>query len=266
MPGREARLAEERRLLVARDAGDRDARAAAPRSAVVADRAARGRPRAGSTARGMSRMREQLVVPVAARGCRRAACARRCVTSVTCTAPPVSCQSEPRVDGAEGELAALGALARARDVVQQPRELGAREVRHRARGPVRCARKAASWPACRSASHRDAVRRSCQTMALATGRPVARSQSTRRLALVGDADGRRRRRAARPALRRAPGRPRRAGCARSPAGRARPSPAAGRSGGILAGQRRAAGRRGRRRWRASWWCPGRGREWPSCRL
>jgi hypothetical protein len=38
--------------------------------------------------------------------------------------------------------------------------------------------KTASYPAARSASHAGAVRRSCHTIALATGRPVARSHST----------------------------------------------------------------------------------------
>ena len=49
---------------------------------------------------------------------------------------------------------------------------------------------AASRPCARSRSHNGAVRRSCQTMALWIGLPVSRSQSTRGLALVGNADGR----------------------------------------------------------------------------
>ena len=35
---------------------------------------------------------------------------------------------QPRIDGAEGEFAALGAIARAGDVVENPLELGAGEV------------------------------------------------------------------------------------------------------------------------------------------
>ena len=118
-------------------------------------------------------------------GCRGARAARRpsrsvwmlkssvreaLVTSVTCARAAGELPGEPGVDGAEGELAALGALARARHVVEQPGELGAREVgvEHEARS---ARANSGSCPACRRASHRDAVRRSCHTIALATGRP-----------------------------------------------------------------------------------------------
>ena len=50
------------------------------------------------------------------------------LTSVTCAAPPVSFQTSQRVDGAERELAGLGPRARARDVVENPRDLAPREV------------------------------------------------------------------------------------------------------------------------------------------
>ena len=50
------------------------------------------------------------------------------VTSVTCT-PAGQAPDQPAVDGAEGQLAALGPLARAGHVVEQPVDLGRREVR-----------------------------------------------------------------------------------------------------------------------------------------
>ena len=46
-----------------------------------------------------------------------------------------------------------------------------------------------SSPCARSCAHKGSVRRSCQTMALCTGRPVRRFHSSGGLALVGDADG-----------------------------------------------------------------------------
>ena len=42
---------------------------------------------------------------------------------------PAELEQQPAVDGAEGQLAALGARARARNLVEQPGELGAGEVR-----------------------------------------------------------------------------------------------------------------------------------------
>ena len=80
----------------------------------------------------------------------------------------------------------------------------------------------------------------------------------RRLALVRDADGRDVARSQVRAAERLDGDARSAS-PRSPAGRARPSPASGRSAGTPAGRRRRRRRRGRRGWRASWWFPGRGR-------
>ena len=94
---------------------------------------------------------------------------------------------QPGVDGAEGKLAALGRGARAGHVVEQPGELGAGEVGVEDQ-PGLLAEAAARGRARFSASHAGAVRRSCQTMALASGSPVLRFQTQRRLALVGDAD------------------------------------------------------------------------------
>ena len=50
-------------------------------------------------------------------------------------------------------------------------------------------RTSGRWPAAASSSHRSAVRRSCQTIARCSGRPVRPAPRDHRLALVGDADG-----------------------------------------------------------------------------
>ena len=151
--------------------------------------------------------------------------------SVQCTRAAGELPDEPGVDGAEGEFAALGARPRAGHVVEQPGELGAGEigVEHQP-GLAREQRRVA---AARSSSQIAAVRRSCQTMALAIGRPVARSQTTvvsRWLVMPMAAMSAR--------ARSGPGQRSRSDAGlrspRSPARRARPSPAAGRSAGIPA--------------------------------
>ncbi len=50
------------------------------------------------------------------------------VASVACTLPSVSRHKQVAVDGAEQELAALGARARARHMVEDPGDLGAGEI------------------------------------------------------------------------------------------------------------------------------------------
>jgi hypothetical protein len=80
------------------------------------------------------------------------------------------------VDRAEGEFAFLGPRARAVDMIEDPGELGAREIgieqqpglrAHHRLGAVGLQLLAAS-----------AVRRSCHTIALWIGLPVARSHTT----------------------------------------------------------------------------------------
>ena len=81
------------------------------------------------------------------------------------------------VDRAEREFAALGARARARDIVEHPGDLGRREIGieqqagalgdQSARGRRASARRKVG-----------AVRRSCQTIALWIGAPVARFQTS----------------------------------------------------------------------------------------
>ena len=121
-----AGLAEERRLLVAGDSGDGD---------FGAENVLRGRAvdMGGGKHLGKHRARhaedsKQLLVPFAAvdvveHGARGVARIR----DVELAARELP--REPRVDGAEGELAALGARAQAGDVVEQPLDLGRGEIR-----------------------------------------------------------------------------------------------------------------------------------------
>ena len=169
----EAGLTEERRLLVARDAGDRDARRrSSPASVSPYDARSWDAPRAACCARD-AEARQELLVPAQPSRCRTAACATRWSTSVTCTAPPVRFQTSQRVDRAERELAAFGACrARRATLSRIQRDLGRRRSRRRAR--ARCARgPSARGPARLSSSQMPAVRRHCHTIAL--DRPARRS-------------------------------------------------------------------------------------------
>ena len=99
------------------------------------------------------------------------------------------------------------ASARARapgDVVEQPGDLGRAEVRVDDEPGLLADARPPCPASFLSSSQTSAVRRHCQTMAQSMGSRVARSQTTRRLALVGDADGRDVVRRARPARCRAP--------------------------------------------------------------
>ena len=187
MPGREAGLAEQRRLLVAGHAGDRDRRAEQARrrsspkiAAVVADL---GQQRA--------RDAEQLAAarrPSAASRMSNSSVRLALVASVAWTAPPVRRHSR-KLSIVPNASSPRSARSRAPGhVVEHPGELGRRRNRGRAAG--RFARgPAASAPVVPSAARTaSAVRRSCQTMARWIGSPVARSQTHHRLALVGDAD------------------------------------------------------------------------------
>ena len=130
----EARLAEQRALLVAGDAADRDRRAEQVGASVVAERrgstdAPRAAPRAARRAPAAARRSTRR----AAR--RRAACATRCWRrwrgprrARRRRRAAGEQPHQPGVDGAEGELAAPRRSARAGDVVEQPGELGAGEV------------------------------------------------------------------------------------------------------------------------------------------
>ena len=176
------------------------------------------------------------------------------VTSVTCTppsTPPVRFQSTQRVGRAEEEVAGLGLLAGALDVLEDPDDLRAGEVG--AEGQADDVLEALD-----AAVGRESVDDLLRAGVLPDDRVVDGLAGVlvpdhRGLALVGDADG----------LdvvagdvgpRRVPGRSPRGCSPRSPWGCARPSRPAGRSARARAGRSRRSSPSGRRRWRA-----GRGR-------
>ena len=173
---REARLAEQRRLLVAGDAAHRHARPArAVAGAVMPKRPLDGRT-SGRHERGHAEQRRAAPATTPARRCRRAACGSR--STVRWRARRRGAAGEvpqhPRVDGAERQVG--GALDAA--FGEQPLELRRREVRveHEAGAG---AHERLGGPRPSSASHRAAVRRSCQTMrAVQRPRRCARSHAT----------------------------------------------------------------------------------------
>ena len=221
-PRVEAGLAEQRRLLVAEDAGDRACR----RSRCPSPRRRpprRSGSRAAST-RGMPISSSARLVPVERLEVHQQRARRVGHVGRRAAAPPVRFHSTQRVHRPERQLAVLRALARAVDVVEDPLDLRARRSRSRA---------AARWP---RAAGPPVVAASSRTMrvgarVLPDDRVVDRLAGLavpddRRLALVGDADRRdvaRLEVASRPARRRSP----RACAARPPSRRARPSPPCG---------------------------------------
>ena len=191
----------------------------------------------GSSAGGTPNSSQQLLVPVAAvdveqQGARGVG--RVGGVHLAAGQPP----EQEAVDRAEGELAGLGRRARAVDVVEQPGDLGGGEIGIEQQAGLRRDRRlvAVARAALRRAS---AVRRSCQTMALWIGLPVARSQTiavSRWLVMPmrGDVLGRD------AGLRHAPRARSRPSRARSPRDRARPSPAPDRSARTPAARSRPA--------------------------
>ena len=186
MPGTAAALAEQRRLLVARDAGDRDAGGEAGRPRSRAAMPLEAHTCGSRRARNVEQL-EQLLVPL----------------------PPVDVV-EQRARGvalighvrrAARELPDEPAVDRCRTRARPPRRARARRARCRAatrawsrrnrrRAPGRSSRvMRGSRPRARSASQAAAVRRSCQTIALAIGSPGRAIPHHGGLALVGDADG-----------------------------------------------------------------------------
>ena len=83
---------------------------------------------------------------------------------------------EPRIHGPEQQIARLGLFARAGHVLKNPADFRAGKigVEHE----PRLFREQAGFPCSRRLSQKPAVRRSCQTMALYTGAPVLRFQTT----------------------------------------------------------------------------------------
>ncbi len=254
--GREAALPDRRRLLVAGDAEDADRPAEQ-----IRQRSCRSRRRSRAP-RGSSEPGTPNSVAAAPRPSRRVRISNSSVraalvASVACTLPPVSRQSRKLSTVPKASRPGSG-----RRRARRRRGRAARRSwwrRNTDRAAARCvAAIAGSWPAARSAAQASAVRRSCQTMALWIGLPVARSQTIvvsrwlvmpiAAMSLGADAGLRHRvahgRDRRRPDLLRIvldPAR-RRIDLARTPAARSRPARA-----------------RHRTRSRASRWCPGRWR-------
>src|SRR5581483_12156499 len=126
LPGVPARLPEERRLLVARDAGNRQRRAEDRRRGLGDDAAAVDDARQDGG--GYAEFAEHPFVPVAiAQVEQHRARGVGGVDDVARAAGEVP--DEPAVDGTEGELAGLGAALQASaSVVEQPAQLRAGEV------------------------------------------------------------------------------------------------------------------------------------------
>ena len=181
--GAVAALAEERRLLVAGDSGYGDRRA--EQFGRGHTERVRRRIHIGQDRARHAQDLEQLVVPVAgadveqqrARGVRRIGDVRAALREIP---------RDPCVDRAERELSALGADARARNVVEQPRELRAREIRVEHEAGLRAHRFLGARRAQLGALRRGAtVLPHDRVVERLTGLPIPQHSG---LALVGDAD------------------------------------------------------------------------------
>ena len=199
----DARLPEQRGLLVAGDAAHRHREPGRALGHGHAEAAARRRDRRAGTPRGTSNSAASSSdhAPRADVVEHRAARVRRIGRVHAAVGAAGEVPEDPRVDGAEREVGVGGDAARraAATRASSPRSTGRARARSRggsaARGPRRAARRSAA-----------AVRRSCQTIARCRGRPVRAVPDHDRLALVGDADRgdrSRPRRRARPRPRRA---------------------------------------------------------------
>ena len=174
-PGLGAVLAEQRRLLIARDARDRNAVGQAGHALRLGEPARRGAD-LGQHRRRHAEQRAQLGIEaprpdVEQQRARRVGDVGR--VRLAARQPP----DQEAVDGAERDLAApRRARAGPRRCPASTRSSSPRST-DPAPGPSARAR-AGSCPAAFSSAHIGAVRRSCQTMALPTGRPSARSHSS----------------------------------------------------------------------------------------
>ena len=169
LAGREAGLAEERRLLVARRSRRRGTRA--PRSSASPTTPLDGTIR-GSTSRGHRKRASSSSSH--ASGSRSSSIVRDALeTSVTCTARPSASRASQRVDRAEGKVARERRASSHSSFVAEKYGSGTRPVRSRISSTG-------------SSAQRAAVRRSCQTIAGGSA-PVAVPDDGR-LALVRDPD------------------------------------------------------------------------------
>ena len=184
MPRSVHALAEEGRLLVARDPRDRDRPREEPSRRVAVDLAARAH--LGEHGARDAEHVEQLVVPVARVDVvQQGPAGVRGVGDVERAAGQLP--DEPGVHRAEAELAALGPLPGALDVVEDPADLRAGEVRSRGRSPV-FRRKRGSWPAVPEAVAEARGAPVLPDDRVVNGPPGPALPDDRRLALVRDAD------------------------------------------------------------------------------
>ena len=261
MPGREAGLADQRRLLVAGHAGDRHRGARTARPSVAAELARRCRaPRAA--ARAGRRRASSSSSSQSWRWMSNSSVRDALVTSVACTAPPVSRHSR-KLSIVPKASSPRSARARARPA----RCRAARRSwwpRNRGRGPGRCAalhRLAVALPAASSRAELGGAAVLPDDGVVRPALPVARSHSTvvsrwLVMPIAGDVGAELARRRARCAAGRDDVAPDLLRVVLDPAGlRIMLRQLAAAPG-------RAAGPRRRTRWRACWWCPGR---WRGCR-
>jgi hypothetical protein len=169
--GGETGLAEQRRLLVAGDAGDRNA-VGQPRTPRVWP----STPLLGRSGQDLSGHLEQRSSSRPRPGSRFISEVRAALeTSVTCTSPPVSATAGSCRSCRRPAPRAFSAR-RGGHFLQQPAELAGAEV-----GIEHQPLRSAPAPRARLASARrqkSAVRRHCQTIALCTASPLRRSHST----------------------------------------------------------------------------------------
>ena len=231
--GRETALPDGRRLLVAGDAEDGDRRRRTDRRSCRNRRRSPSPPAAAPAARETARAAPR---PTRRCGYRTAACARHWWHRSRARVPPVSRQIR-KLSTVPKASCPASAAARAPSTWSSIQAILVAEKYGSSSRPVLRRRPSARGPSRRSAAQMSAVRRSCQTIALWIGLPVARSQIDRGLALIGDADaGDVLRARARPSpSRRARSRRR---STRSPPDRARPSRAPDRSAGTPAARPR----------------------------
>jgi hypothetical protein len=130
--GREAALPEQRRLLIARDPGDQHGCAEQPRLGLAEDAARR--PHLRHHRRRDVEEPQQLGIPHAGMDVEQQR-ARRVRRVGDVRLPGGELPDEPAVDRSEREIAGRGPRARAAHVVEDPRDLGRREIRveHEAR-------------------------------------------------------------------------------------------------------------------------------------
>ncbi len=145
-----------------------------PSHALSATRALESTTR-GSTARGI-RSRASSSSSQSSAWMSKSSVREALLASVMCALPPDSCHAI-HASTVPNASSPRSARARAPGTLSSSHASLVPEKYASSTRPVLRAKRAA-WPDCRRASHRDAVRRSCHTMAFAIGAPVARSQTT----------------------------------------------------------------------------------------